>query len=256
MSPEGRRLARAYLRAQGVLGAVTEERLRRLWPLLVSDRIEDTADMWVEASAAAVVASHERSTDLAGGFYRRFREVETGDTDVEIVRPAPPPARRQLLAAGPGLIRSNLASGLDFSTAAEKARYWAVGAGSLMVLNGSRETLRSTSSSDRRAEGWARAANADACAFCAMLASRGPVFGSEQTASFQAHVNCACYPVPVFSRSQGWPDNSDRYRQEWTAAQQQARNDPEFASSGTNNDALNNFRRYREGATEPLADTA
>jgi hypothetical protein len=54
-----------------------------------------------------------------------------------------------------------------------------------------------TASKDSRFKGWARIAEAGACDFCRMLASRGAVYQSQATAATQAsgqryHVHCRC----------------------------------------------------------------
>lgn len=233
MTPQGRRLARAYQRTQRLLARAITVRLRLLWPTLVTGRLTDTAEPWVASASAVVAAGHDRAVDLSAGFYRQLRLAETGTGTVELVRHAPDPqrVRRILMGAGPGLIMSNLAAGMTFDQAASKAEYWANGAATREVLAGGRETLRASSVADRRAGGWARAASGDACAFCAALASRGYAFGREETADFPAHANCNCYPVPAFSRGQALPENSDQFRQQWEE------------SDGT----LQDFRRLREG---------
>lgn len=61
----------------------------------------------------------------------------------------------------------------------------AAGAFGRHVLNGSRETAYRTSQRDHRALGYARVLVGDKnCAFCAMLASRGPDYKSKESAKF------------------------------------------------------------------------
>jgi hypothetical protein len=244
VTPEGRWLVRAYYIAQGGLSTALERRLRQLWRLLVAGRIADTSDLWLAAVTAAIAVGYGRSTDVAAAFQRRFSLAELGEAVPALVRPELDQVRvRQLmLAAGPGLIRANLAKGLTFEDAARRAEYWSTGAGTREVLSGGRELLRSTAAQDSRVLGWARQAGGDACAFCAMLASRGPVY-REDTADFETHIGCGCLPVPVYSTSQGWPDNSERFREEWDR------------SDGT----LQGFRRHLDevrGDQGDLADTA
>lgn len=65
--------------------------------------------------------------------------------------------------------------------------------------------------------GWARVlTGAENCAFCVMLASRGPVYGSEKSAKFTAdmkryHDGCDCRVVAVYDRK-SWPGR-DAYRE-------------------------------------------
>jgi hypothetical protein len=63
-----------------------------------------------------------------------------------------------------------------------------------MVYDASRDTVVSNAS----VEGvkWARYASANACPFCRLLATRGPVYTSEKSAAFKAHDHCRCLAVP------------------------------------------------------------
>jgi hypothetical protein len=58
---------------------------------------------------------------------------------------------------------------------------------------------------DPQAIGWARVTRPGACAFCLMLATRGPVYGSKTSASFRPHVavngkggTCHCTVEPLW----------------------------------------------------------
>lgn len=67
---------------------------------------------------------------------------------------------------------------------------------------------------DPAAPRYARYASANACAFCALNATRGAVFRSEDTAATKYHDHCRCVAVPVWSPSDyeeapyvaGWRD--------------------------------------------------
>lgn len=48
---------------------------------------------------------------------------------------------------------------------------------------------------------WGRYASAGACAFCALYATRGPAFRSEETAARRYHERCRCIAVPSWSPS-------------------------------------------------------
>jgi hypothetical protein len=94
------------------------------------------------------------------------------------------------------------------TTALTKSAQWALGADGDMALNRLSGTLqrtvfdgaRSTTVANvRNEEGarWARYASANACEFCALMAIRGAVYGSEETAGAQYHDNCHCLAVEV-----------------------------------------------------------
>ena len=76
-----------------------------------------------------------------------------------------------------------------------------------IVLDQSRTAIIDAVQDDREAIGWARVTEPGACYFCAMLATRGAVYKSRDTASFQAHRrypngtggDCRCHVEPVFN---------------------------------------------------------
>jgi hypothetical protein len=75
-----------------------------------------------------------------------------------------------------------------------------------MVLDQSRTAIIDSAQTDRAAKGWARITEPGACSFCRLLATRGAVYRSEETANFRAHVmkadgsggTCRCHAEPVF----------------------------------------------------------
>jgi hypothetical protein len=76
-----------------------------------------------------------------------------------------------------------------------------------LVLNQARHAVIGSAAVDAEAKGWARVTKPGACYFCAMLASRGAVYHSRETADFRAHValpngtggTCRCQAEPVFN---------------------------------------------------------
>ena len=76
-----------------------------------------------------------------------------------------------------------------------------------------------------------------------MLVSRGPVYKTEQTATFQPHDACQCQPEPIFSPEGEWTPQAEEWQKQWKEAQRQARESGDLRR-GTKNDGLNAFRRY------------
>lgn len=82
------------------------------------------------------------------------------------------------------------------------------GAVDRLVLDVGRRTLTDAVQSDRKARGWARLTKPDACSFCRLMATRGAVYKTEETAGrgkpfigegeFKFHDHCACGIEPVF----------------------------------------------------------
>ncbi|MCD7438994.1 hypothetical protein K4B79_12240 [Streptomyces lincolnensis] len=80
-------------------------------------------------------------------------------------------------------------------------------AASRVAMNGGRSANWTHMSRDRRALGYVRLSRTGTpCGWCAMLISRGPVYKSRESATFndgdRYHDNCHCYAMPVWSRDQ------------------------------------------------------
>lgn len=80
-----------------------------------------------------------------------------------------------------------------------------------LVLDVGRQTIIDNTLTDRKAKGWARVTEPDACSFCLLLATRGAVYKDADTAGrnsnkkftgtgeFKTHDNCRCHAEPVFN---------------------------------------------------------
>lgn len=169
-------------------------------------------------------------------------------------------AVRSLLVTGPSALKRASHHGLDEARARRVAVVQASGAASRHVLNGARDTTLELVKADDVAVGYIRVTASNPCAFCAMLASRGPVYRESSFAAsdprfvgpgtIKVHDNCACMPKAVFSRTAEWPGHAAQWRQMW-------RDNIEGQYSGR--DALNAWRRLYEelqreaGRTEEIS---
>ena len=97
------------------------------------------------------------------------------------------------------------------------------GAAERITLAGGRDTIVGAAKADPKCTGWVRIASPDACAFCAMLATRlesprgrGGAYLSEQTALFRGnsgdsyHDHCRCTAQAVFQGQEFRPDANAR----------------------------------------------
>jgi hypothetical protein len=66
------------------------------------------------------------------------------------------------------------------------------------VAVAARETITQNVDNDPLGVGWQRQARATGCGFCQMLAGRGEVYKSRDTANFGAHDHCQCVAMPAF----------------------------------------------------------
>ncbi|WP_424889174.1 hypothetical protein [Streptomyces sp. XH2] len=99
------------------------------------------------------------------------------------------------------------------------ARQEAARTGSQIAEDGGREALAEAVRGDPKALGYYRETDADPCAWCAMLASRGAVYKSAATAGLsdgqRYHPDCHCQPRPIFSRTHTLPEANQRYMRLW-----------------------------------------
>ena len=89
------------------------------------------------------------------------------------------------------------------------------GAASRHVRAGERETLLRLVEDDVEALGWMRVTDGDPCAFCAMLASRGPIYKQGSFDRAQVHDACGCSLMPVWSTDTGWPGRGKEFERLW-----------------------------------------
>lgn len=213
----GARLTAQHRSAQLALRAVTLRRVLQVWPAFDP---EHAGRSWppVENALLAIIGQRRAdSASLAAGYFEAFRAAERiGGTVTPVMSAfdAEATARAQTSLQVTGYVTTERLTALKHSDPARTALVRVSGAVTRHVLNGGRETLVRSVRADRRALGWARATSGDPCSFCAMLASRGPVYG-ERSGDFQSHDHCACSLEPVYRRDQEWPPGSRDYQRIW-----------------------------------------
>lgn len=191
---------------------------------------------WLSLIAPEVQAAYALSAQTAERYYRAFRDAERvpgQSPGVMVDIPDAPGLVAAMSRYGPDMADRLLASGLSEDAASSRI-LTALGLQlTKHVLAGGRDTLDAAMTVDGRALGYQRVASGSCCAFCAMVASRGPIYGSRDRAGDgkQWHPGCKCSVEPVFSRATNMPKNSEKYARVW-------------AEVGTGN--LNDFRRRLE----------
>jgi hypothetical protein len=137
--------------------------------------------------------------------------------------PAVPPAlpsgliRQTLDSTGPGAMLHAIKGGQTPARAADSAAVSLSGAASRLALAGGRQAVLTAVRNDKEVLGWQRVTSGNPCAFCAMLASRGPVYKSRESAGFEAHNHCMCVAMPVWTKEQanntGFPALAAQWKQ-------------------------------------------
>jgi len=224
-------LTERHRRQQLALRAATLKDLLTIWRAFQIGDIAGTWPMVETALVALIQARWAVSAGLAAAYYGQFREAEgvTGPLTPAVV--PPPPAAEvvtSLRIVGPAAAGRLVA--LARPDAAVVALTNVSGDVSRQVLNGGRETILGSIDRDPTALGYARVTDGKPCAFCAMLASRGPVYRSNARATVardgaKYHRACGCTSEPVFTRDQPWPGRGREFADLWKQAKRTARSE-------------------------------
>jgi hypothetical protein len=116
---------------------------------------------------------------------------------------------------GPIGQKSKIGRGKTPERARDESFVQSAGLTSRHVLTGGRESLLRLIEGRPTLLGYIRVTDGDPCYFCAMLASRGPVYRTPNRASFEAHDHCACTAEPVYATDTAWPGRSREFEALW-----------------------------------------
>jgi hypothetical protein len=237
----GAELTQQYVSDQLALRAATVAEITSLWPLLDQASLDATFPRYFLGAQSAVLHGRDRMTSLTQRYYRAFREAEGVPGEIPVLELAlidPAQLLASLTVTGPVWAKRAVGKGIDVRQAMRMALQAQSGAASRLVLDSGRSALDATVRADRRALGWYRVTHGKACAFCAMLASRGAVYHTARAAGDQHryHDHCACTVEPIFSRDSAMPDDSAFYRIVWN----------ETTKGLSGKDAYNAFRAVIE----------
>lgn len=219
---EAGRLTEAHRIAQAQLGARVVEAMRAVWPLLDPADLDGTFDRWLRTVSVIVAGQRVTSARLAANYMQTFKSLELGPSApapaIVLAETGPAEALSvSMLATGPVAVKSAIGRGIQTGRAMDVAQARSAVSAMRHVLNGGRETIVETVSADRQAFGWGRVVSGSGCAFCAMLAARGPVY-SDRSARFDAHDGCMCGAEPVYREDAAWPAGARRYQRMWDEA--------------------------------------
>lgn len=213
---EAARLSEAHRLAQVRLGAQTVRQIRTAWRLLDPTDLDGTTGRWLRVALPIVQANHGISARLAADYIVAFKTLEVGSGTTPILSRAADSraVAASLVVTGPASMKAGMTRGEPLARVIDIAEARSARAAMRHSLDGGRGTLFATVEADADALGWARTTSGNPCAFCAMLASRGPVY-SKRSVDFQAHDGCHCTAEPVYRRDADWPSGSRQYRELW-----------------------------------------
>lgn len=242
---EQARVSEQHRAAQARLLAVVAADTARVFPLLDVNNVDQSFQGFVNGMEATVNARRTVSSSLSATYYTAIRDdAEVNGNFTPRLNPTVNKEQlfTSLLVSGPVAIKKNLAAGASAQTARQAALTNTIKAAQRHVINGGRATILDSVRRDSGALGWARLTDGQPCAFCALLASRGPAYKSEGTSKFRAHDGCGCTAVPVFDVNAPWPGRAEEFRQQYdeTIAGR-------FLGGDGNNAAVRAWRKQYEG---------
>jgi hypothetical protein len=205
------RLAEQHRQQQNRIAAAVAKAVRdaMLQRLSIAD-LDGTFPAYAVDAVRAITLGRVASARASAAYYAAAR-ADAGFTDSFDVQQVVGMPLEQLLASlqvtGPVVVKSAIARGEAPVRAMASAQAATLGAAKRHTLNAGRDTQFATAATDHRARRWARVTDGDPCAFCAMLASRGAVYLTTETAGKGQHWHdrCGCQPVMVFEGQTDWP---------------------------------------------------
>lgn len=229
-------LAQSHRSGQVEIAAEVTARALQAFSALDLDALDQSFPGWRDLVRQIVNEGRNKSAILARSYVDLAKKAELGrdakalvtlDTVVSFDQ-----LTGQLIIAGPAGIKRALRRGVSINEAATVARAKSAAMAESLALDGGRNTILS----DKQLVYWQRVCSGKPCAFCAMLASRGPIYKTKAKAAFHPHPDCRCMPMPTFrpgGTNASRTDQSKAYLEQWN----------ELTKGRRGKDALNAFRR-------------
>lgn len=249
--------AQRYRRVQALLAAQMARDVLRVWRDLMNPANVDATWPAVRAALMPIVRqARERSAVLARAAYvdaRRAAGVPEDGFDPEgPLELAIGRLEASLDVTGPVEFKKAIAAGKTPEQAMDAAAVRMVGSTQYLALEGGRSVMKQSIEADEQATGYARVTDNDPCHWCAMLASRGPVYKTARTAGDprqggdRYHDHCGCVAVPSFTLNEPFVGAAERLYDDWLRVTR--------GTGGRN--AVNTWRRWweaegRAGYTPP-----
>lgn len=188
----------------GALAAKARDVAVELFDVVLDpDNLDASSAAWA-AQTSSALRGMSSAVDHEASQYLRTWGREQGRS-MGFVRPALADSSldRSLMLSGPIRAKTLMGNGADRSAAVADARR-RVGATAMKTIR-DRDRLDVIYSCRRQRIRCRRVTVGKTCAFCCMLAARGPVY-TKDTAAFQAHVYCDCTYEPVAVPNKKWQE--------------------------------------------------
>ncbi|MDR1266592.1 MAG: hypothetical protein LBK42_13805 [Propionibacteriaceae bacterium] len=240
LTTAGSRLTLAHKRSQAALGLLAAASFREAEQLLDPRRLDATRDNWLTrlilvlavawqkalADTAAYLADYDQAEAPAA---RRLHPARTIPPLVVALPLFDPAAATAALAWAVPTIKTLTAAGLT----ADRARRLVLDAlaarAPKQAMTPGRETVRETAA--RTGLRWRVVTDGNPCVWCAMLATKGPVYRSEQTAvrnlnglpaNVKYHDHCGCSAEIFYGDHDDWLATRTPQEEAWHDAYRDA----------------------------------
>jgi hypothetical protein len=255
-TPDPLALTEAYRLSQARRAAAIAALVAYYYRNRVNVQDQSSVRQWINLMLPKIMAEHDWTARRAATYGNAIRQLEVGSLDGHRFEPTvgaiAEQVERSLMFVGPGrhLRKITEVREMDLppvskaaliADAREEAATAIAGSTMRHVQNGGRQTLYDNILEDPEAMGYIRVTRANPCYFCAMLASRGIVFGEDSfdesdprftgKGTAKVHDNCYCALKPVYGLGDPLLINTANFEALW------------WLSDGT----ANGFRRLYEG---------
>lgn len=165
----------------------------------------DTAnvDGWfqrvLEELVTLVAVGWRRARDTTSGYLIDHAAVEGVAVDPTLATWVTDRVVTSLRVAGPVKFKEHVRISGDPAAAGAMIARTLPASSQRLILAGARDTTMATVRDSGEIVGWRRVTDADPCAFCSMLASRGAAY-SKTTVEFHAHDGDECTAEPLYER--------------------------------------------------------
>lgn len=200
LTVEGKALTEKHRRGQLAIASKAVTESRSIW-----SRVLSSQSAWLALQIAILRQFNGESEALAESYLRDYRDAEgVAESFVQAAPFSMPEMMSAMLVAGPYSVKNFIGKGADPGDAIGSGFNKFSGIVRRQVLSGGRMLIDRTAAGDSRAAGWRRVTDGNPCTFCAMLASRGPVYQSAEKADSVAgsglryHSHCGCTAEIVY----------------------------------------------------------
>ena len=221
-TPEGAQLTALHKSLQMKLSAQSMAATKLLWQSLDPAKGAAAMDAWLAQQVKLSGIFDGKSAALAADYIKKFRIAEgfPGGPIVAVQDFDEDWAKKSMSYNGSGKVQSLINQGMAPAAAMAKVAPIAMAAAQRLTLGGGRRVLDQSALANPTSSGWRRVSSGSACAFCAMLVSRGPAYKSEKSAGAGRHWHkkCGCTVEEIFDDAWTPTEKEQEYLDEYNKA--------------------------------------